>query len=133
FTLNDTIKNVMLWAVIALVLVSVFSNFNTRTGAAANLSYSEFIYEVESGRISDVVIDGHTIKGRMINGSDFKVVIPPGITDLDLMPDLRDNKVKIRGEAPEQRGLLMQLFIASFPILLMVLLFSFFMRQMQGG
>jgi cell division protease FtsH len=123
----------MLWAVIAVVLVSVFSNFNTRGSSSASLSYSEFLNEVENGRITDVVIDGHTIKGSMINGGDFKVVIPPGITDLDLMPDLRENNVTIKGEAPEQRGLLMQLFIASFPILLMVLLFSFFMRQMQGG
>jgi cell division protease FtsH len=128
--LNDTIKNVILWSVIALVLVSVFSNFNTRT-KPTSLSYSEFIYEVKNGRISDVAIDGHTIKGKMASGSDFSVVIPPGITDLDLMPDLRDNNVKVRGEAPEQRGLLMQLFIASFPILLIILVFSFFMRQME--
>jgi len=130
--LNDTAKNLILWAVIAFVLISVFSNFNTRP-AGSSLSYSEFIYEVRSGRITAVEIDGQSIQGRMINGSDFKVVIPPGITDLDLMPDLRDHNVAIVGKAPEQRGLLMQLFIASFPILLIILIFSFFMRQMQGG
>ena len=130
--MNDTAKNLILWAVIAFVLVSVFSNFNTRP-SGTSLSYSEFIYEVQSGRITAVEIDGQSIQGRMINGTDFKVIIPPGITDLDLMPDLRDHNVAILGKAPEQRGLLMQLFIASFPILLIILIFSFFMRQMQGG
>ncbi len=130
--MNDTIKNLILWAVIAVVLVSVFSNFNVRTSEVP-LGYSEFISEVENGRVNSVEIDGHSIQGKMMNGSDFKVIIPPGVTDLDLMPDLRDNNVEITGKAPEQRGLLMQLFIASFPILLIILVFSFFMRQMQGG
>ncbi len=130
--MNDTLKNLVLWSVIAIVLVSVFSNFNTR-GTENELGYSVFVNEVRNGRISEVVIDGQSIQGKTINGSDFKVVIPPGITDLDLMPDLRDNRVNVKGKAPEQRGLLMQLFIAAFPILLIVLIFSFFMRQMQGG
>jgi len=130
--LNDTMKNIILWSVIAVVLVAVFSNFNNKK-VQNSLSYSEFIHEVENGRINEVVIDGHTIQGTQIDGNDFAVVIPPGIADLDLMPDLRENNVSIKGEAPEQRGILMQLFIASFPILLIVLVFSFFMRQMQGG
>lgn len=125
-------KNIILWSVIAVVLVAVFSNFNNKK-VQNSLSYSEFIHEVENGRINEVVIDGHTIQGTQIDGNDFAVVIPPGIADLDLMPDLRENNVSIKGEAPEQRGILMQLFIASFPILLIVLVFSFFMRQMQGG
>jgi cell division protease FtsH len=130
--LNDTVKNLVLWAVIAVVLVSVFSNFNAQK-PSATLGYSAFIDSVESGQVVSVEIDGHSIKGKTVDGQSFEVVIPPGITDLDLMPDLRDNRVSVVGKAPEQRGLLMQLFIASFPILLIILVFSFFMRQMQGG
>ena len=129
--MNDMLKNLLLWLVIAAVLFSVFQNFS-QPEARDDMAYSEFVKEVRDGRVRDVSVEGRMIRGTMHDGSSF-VVIRPELTDLHLVDDLIDNDVDIKGAEPEQTSLWEQLLVASFPILLFIAVFIFFMRQMQGG
>jgi len=129
--LNDMAKNLVLWLIIAAVLLSVFQNFNPPP-KEDSISYSAFIEEVQSGRVSSVVIEGLTVEGKRADGSAFKT-IRPNVPDSGLMSDLLNNNVSVEGREPEKQSLWVQLLVASFPILLILAIFMFFMRQMQGG
>jgi cell division protease FtsH len=129
--LNDMAKNLVLWLIIAAVLLSVFQNFSP--SAPDNMvSYSAFIEEVQAGRVQSVALEGLTIEGRRIDGTSFKT-IRPDVPDTGLMGDLLNNNVNVEGREPKQQSLWTQLLVASFPILLILAIFMFFMRQMQGG
>jgi len=128
--LNDLAKNLLLWIVIAIVLVSVFNNFGPRPTSAKQLEYSEFISNVKQGQVQKVVIEGRSINGVTTTGDHF-ITYNPG--DPGLIGDLFDNGVVVDAKAPEQQGLLMQVFISWFPMLLLIAVWIFFMRQMQGG
>ncbi len=129
--MNDMAKNLILWLVIAVVLFSVFQNFS-ETRPRDDMSYSDFIHEVKDGRVREVEIDGIYIRGLRDDGNTFTVVKPP-VPDLALMDDLIENDVQVVGAKPEETSLWQQLLVASFPILLFIAVFIFFMRQMQGG
>ncbi|MBV1871434.1 MAG: ATP-dependent zinc metalloprotease FtsH [Gammaproteobacteria bacterium] len=124
-------KNLILWLIIAIVLFSVFNNFNVQP-AALRLDYSQFVEEVDRGNVRRAVIGDHLIVGERTNGEKFEVVIP-AVPDLGLMGDLLEHNVVVEGREPERQSLWMQLFVAAFPILLILAIFIFFMRQMQGG
>jgi len=123
-------KNFILWAVIAAVLMMVFNNFQN-VGKGQELSYSDFITAVESGQVERVTISGQTITGTSSNGDSFETVLPA--YDDKLMDTLLNNQVKVVGERPEKQGFFTQLLLASLPILIILAVFMFFMRQMQGG
>ena len=125
-------KNLILWVVIALVLMSVFNNFGPRRTSSENLDYSRFISDVKLGRVQKVVIEGRNITGVMQTGERFKTYTPE-TDNRALIGDLLDNGVTIDARAPEQQSLLMQIFISWFPMLLLIGVWIFFMRQMQGG
>ena len=129
--MNDMTKNLILWLVIAVVLFSVFENFN-KTSSNESLSYSEFILAVKDNRVREVTIDGLTIDGLYTNNSPFKT-IRPNIQDPKLIDDLLNHNVAVKGREIEQPSLWHQLLVASFPILIIIAVFLFFMRQMQGG
>ena len=129
--MNDMVKNLLLWVVIAAVLMTVFQNINAPQ-EAKNLDYSQFISEVQSSQIRRVETEGFTIYGERMDGSEFKTV-RPYMEDPKLIDDLLKNKVEIIGREPEQQSLLRQLLVACFPILIVIAVFMFFMRQMQGG
>ena len=129
--MNDMAKNLILWVVIAVVLLSVFNNFSTET-STQRLSYSRFIQSVENSQVDRVTIDGISAVGVMKTGESFETVLP-SVTDIDLLPILLKNDVNIEGRQPEKQSLWVQLLVACFPILLIVGIFVFFMRQMQGG
>ena len=120
----------MLWIVIAIVLVSVFNNFGPRPTSAKQVEYSEFIANVKQGQVQKVVIEGRSIHGVTSNGDHF-LTYNPG--DPGLIGDLFDNGVVVDAKAPEQQSILMQVFISWFPMLLLIAVWIFFMRQMQGG
>ncbi|WP_297310720.1 ATP-dependent zinc metalloprotease FtsH [Neptuniibacter sp.] len=124
-------KNLVLWLVIAAVLLTVFNNFNETT-ESRRLSYSDFVAEVQADRVSKVVIDGYTIQGQRSNGEMFET-IRPALQDPKLVDDLISHDVIIEGKQPEQQSIWTQLLVASFPILVIIAVFMFFMRQMQGG
>ncbi len=130
--MNDTIKNVILWLVIVLVLFSVFQNFMGGTDARNEFTYSEFVTAVQDGRVARVRTDSELIHVTMTDGGQRKVV-RPSIPDPKLIDDLLENKVAIEGSELARPGLLQQLLVASFPILIVLAVFFFFMRQMQGG
>ena len=123
-------KNILLWMVIASVLMSVFNSFGPREGGEQSMEYSQFITEVRQGRVSRVDIDGQRLRGTSGSGKEF-VTYDPG--DRGLIKDLLENGVAFYAKPPEQDGLLMQIFISWFPMLLLIGVWIFFMRQMQGG
>ncbi|MGB5279254.1 MAG: ATP-dependent zinc metalloprotease FtsH [Gammaproteobacteria bacterium] len=130
--MNDVAKNILLWAVIAVILLSVFSNFSKQTGSQSPLPYSQFIQMVKSGEIAKVTIDGRDIKGTLGSGSSF-TTYSPETDNRALVGDLLEHDVEIKGVPPEGQSVLMQIFISWFPFLLLIGIWVFFMRQMQGG
>ncbi len=124
-------KNVLLWVVIAVVLVSLFNNF-APVVKKSELSYSDFVTSVQQGQIKDVAVDGLTFSGHLTSGEAFET-IRPRLEDPQLINDLLENQVAVQGVEPQQQSLWQQLLVASFPILLIMFIFMFFMRQMQGG
>ena len=124
-------KNIILWVVIAIVLMSVFSNFNTPKSGAPQISYSRFLEQVENKQVSNVTIyrDGR-IEGGLVSGSRFATEAPD---DDGLVGDLLKNGVEIKAKAPEQPSILWQILINWFPLFILIALWIFFMRQMQGG
>jgi cell division protease FtsH len=124
-------KNILLWLVIAAVLLTVFQNFNVNRGPE-EVEYSTFLDLVNGNQIRSVEIDGLIIRGQRADGISFETV-QPQIVDKALIDDLLDHNVSFRGERPEQQSIWTQLLVASFPILVIIAVFMFFMRQMQGG
>jgi cell division protease FtsH len=124
-------KNLILWLVIAAVLLTVFNNFNTES-APQTMNYSQFVQQVQNQQVRSVTIDGYTINGERADGSSFQT-IRPAAEDPKLMDDLLANDVTVVGKEPDQQSIWTRLLIASFPILLILAIFMFFMRQMQGG
>ncbi len=128
--MNDMAKNILLWVIIAVVLMSVFNNFGPPAPRAQSVPYSEFIADVKAGRVQSTVIDGRVVKGRLVSGESFSTYTP---NDPEMINDLLTNGVEVKAQAPEQDSLLMQIFISWFPMLLLIGVWIFFMRQMQGG
>lgn len=129
--MNDMAKNLILWLIIAAVLVTVMNNFSS-PNEPQTLNYSDFIQQVKDGKVERVTVDGYIITGKRTDGDNFKTV-RPAITDNGLIGDLVDNHVTVEGKQPEQQSIWTQLLVASFPILVIIAVFMFFMRQMQGG
>ncbi len=130
--MNDMVKNILLWVVIAVVLMSVFNSFGPKVAPSAQMSYSQFLQEAKEGRIAQVMIDGRAIQGRTGGGERFTTYSPE--TDNSAMiGELLKHGVDIEGQPPEKQGLLMQIFISWFPMLLLIGIWVFFLRQMQGG
>ncbi|QEA38558.1 ATP-dependent zinc metalloprotease FtsH [Pistricoccus aurantiacus] len=129
--MNDMAKNLILWLVIAAVLLTVFNNFSVDS-SPQTINYSQFVQQVQNNRIRSVTIDGYTITGEREDGSSFQT-IRPSAQDPKLMDDLLANNVTVVGKKPEEQSLWTRLLIASFPILIILAIFLFFMRQMQGG
>jgi cell division protease FtsH len=124
-------KNLILWLVIAIVLMSVFNNFTAQKARmSSSLAYSDFIEQVQSGAIKSVTIDGREIEGTLQSGASFTTYNPG---DNGLMGDLLDYNVEVIGTAPEKPSLLMNILINWFPLFVLIGLWVFFMRQMQGG
>ncbi len=130
--MNDLAKNVILWVVIAVVLLSVFNSFGTSPRAVQAVPYSTFLQAVEDGRVSRVTFDGDKIAGEYRTGDRF-TTFSPETDNKALIGDLQANGVEFEARPPERQSFLMQLFISSFPILLLIGVWIYFMRQMQGG
>jgi cell division protease FtsH len=129
--LNDLVKNLVVWLVLAAILMSVFNSFTPKE-VENEIIYSEFVTEVQNERVSSVAINGLIIEGTRRDGSSFRTV-RPNVQDPGLMDDLLNHNVQVIGKEPETPSLLSQLLVAAFPILLILAIFVFFMRQMQGG
>jgi len=131
--LNDMGKNLLLWLIIGAVLLVVFNMFNPGQ-RTMEVDYSEFLEWVTQERVRDIVIDGDgiTIRGTLDDNTRFETN-QPRLTDKALVDDLLNHGVEFRQARPEQQSIWTQLLVASFPILVIIAVFMFFMRQMQGG
>jgi len=130
--LNDLAKNIVLWIVIAVVLLTVFQSFGTGGRQAEPLAYSDFLRMVETGQVQQVLFEGDMIKGVGATGERF-VTYSPETDNTALIGELRKSGVQIRAAAPKGQNILVSLFINSFPVLLLIAVWVYFMRQMQGG
>ena len=125
------LKNVLLWIVIAVVLMSVFNNIGGRKSVETGMSYSQFLDSVRDGQVKRVNIDGLVIRGITGTGEKFTTYAPSN--DAHMVDDLLENHVDIKVDPPESQSLFMQIFISWFPMLMLIGVWVFFMRQMQGG
>ncbi|MES1982328.1 MAG: ATP-dependent zinc metalloprotease FtsH [Pseudomonadota bacterium] len=129
--MNNMFKSVGIWLVVALVLMTVFNQFNGRQpSAGVQMDYTQFLDEVKQGHISKVTIEGRTLKAVTMDGKRITSFAPQ---DLWLVSDLIKNGVKIEAKPEEEPSFLMNIFVSWFPMLLLVGVWIFFMRQMQGG
>ncbi len=128
--MNNMFKNLAIWMVIGLVLMTVFNQFSTRQVAQNSIEYSQFLDEVKQGHITKVLIEGRTLKGTTTEGKRITSYAPP---DLWMVSDLLKNGVKIEAKPEEEPSFLMNIFVSWFPMLLLIGVWVFFMRQMQGG
>jgi cell division protease FtsH len=128
----NNFKSVAIWLVVALVLMTVFNQFNNRQqqSAQAQLDYSQFLDEVKQGHITKVTIEGRTLKATTTEGKRITSYAP---SDLWMVSDLLKNGVKIEAKPEEEQSFLMSIFVSWFPMLLLIGVWVFFMRQMQGG
>jgi len=128
--MSDMTKNILLWIIIAVVLMSVFNNFSGQKTTANALAYSEFLQLVREGNVSNVVISGREISGKLGSGQHFSTFSPG---DDGLISDLVKHNVEFKATPPEKPSVLMQILINWFPLFILIGLWIFFMRQMQGG
>lgn len=128
--MNNMFKNLAVWLVIGLVLMTVFNQFNSRQVTQASMEYSQFMDEVGRGSITKVVIEGRVLKATTADGRKLTTYAPP---DLWMVSDLLKHGVKVEAKPEEEQSFLMNIFISWFPMLLLIGVWVFFMRQMQGG
>ena len=124
-------KNLAIWLVIGIVLMTVFNQFNQRQAAQGMVEYSEFLDEVKAGRIAKVEIQGRSLNAQTADGKRITSYAPP--QDLWLISDLLKSNVKVVAKPEEEQSFLMSIFVSWFPMLLLIGVWVFFMRQMQGG
>ncbi|WP_434938796.1 ATP-dependent zinc metalloprotease FtsH [Shewanella sp. HL-SH8] len=131
--MSDMAKNLILWVVIAVVLMSVFQGYSPTSSNSQKMDYSAFLDNVRDGQIKTVEIksDQRTIEGTRSSGDKFTTIMP--MYDQDLINDLDRRGISMKGQEAEESGFLTQIFISWFPMLLLIGVWIFFMRQMQGG
>jgi len=130
--LNDLAKNLLLWVVILVVLMTVFQSFSGRRGADQQMAYSDFLAQVKKGEIDSVTIENQQIRGALKGGQRFSAYSPE-TDNRSMIGTLLDNNVRFDGQPPKETPILLQLLYSSFPILLLIAVWVYFMRQMQGG
>ena len=128
--MNNMFKNLAIWLVIGIVLMTVFNQFSSRQSAQNVVDYSQFLDEVKQGHITKVVIQGRTLQATSTEGKKITTYAPP---DLWMVSDLLKNNVQVVAKPEEEQSFLMSLFVSWFPMLLLIGVWIFFMRQMQGG
>ncbi len=129
--MNSFYKNLSMWLVIGLTMILLFNLFNKPQTSVVEMSYSDFLTSIESGQISSVNIQADEVTGKGSGGKDFKVVTPPA--DSELIPILRKAKVNILVKQKEESPWYVTVLVSWFPMLLLIGVWIFFMRQMQGG
>jgi len=126
-------KNLILWLVIAVVLMSVFQGFSPNKSSEQQMDYTRFITDVRQGQIRDANVDRNgVITGEKRSGENYVTVIPGGY-DRDLINDLVKQGVRAQGKLPEETSFLTTIFVSWFPMVLLIGVWIFFMRNMQGG
>jgi cell division protease FtsH len=125
------LKNLFLWVVIAVVLITVFSNFGPRKPTVQKYTYSEFVQAVDTGKVKDVTIQQRNVMGTTKAGVKFTTYLP--MESQTLLSQLLDKGVSVQGEPPKQQSLFIRFLISWAPFIILIAIWIFFMRQMQGG
>ncbi|MBU2732630.1 ATP-dependent zinc metalloprotease FtsH, partial [Acidithiobacillus ferridurans] len=130
--MNNILKNVLLWVAIGVILMLVFQNLNTSSSTPAQaMDFSTFVSSIKQGQVADVTINGNHVEGSLNSGQHFSVYTPAN--DTQIVPQLLAAGVKISVKPPEGQSLLLSILISWFPMLLLIGVWIFFMRQMGGG
>jgi cell division protease FtsH len=130
---NNTIRTIMVWLVIGVILTMVFMQVGNRASSQSTLDYSSFMEEARQGHIAKVKIESmKTVRATTKDGKTY-VVNTPGIQDPWMVSDLLKDNVAVEAKPEEEPSLLMNIFVSWFPMLLLIGVWIFFMRQMQGG
>ncbi|BBF64374.1 ATP-dependent metallopeptidase FtsH/Yme1/Tma family protein [Acidithiobacillus sp. 'AMD consortium'] len=130
--MNNVLKNVLLWVAIGVILMLVFQNLNTSSSTPAQaMDFSTFVSSIKQGQVADVTINGNHVEGSLNSGQHFSVYTPAN--DTQIVPQLLAAGVKISVKPPEGQSLLLSILISWFPMLLLIGVWIFFMRQMGGG
>ena len=129
--MNQFYKNLALWLVIGVVLIALFNIFNQPLTPQSEVVFSDFMDQVEQGQVTEVMIRGDSINGKYMDGEAFQTTAPP--KDPNLIKSLRDKSVRIVVVPPEQTSWYMSILISWFPMILLLGIWIFFMRQMQAG
>ena len=130
--MNKLFKNAMVWIVIAVVLLTVFQSFRPNSIRQQTLDYTTFIELVKAGNVSEVVFEDNLIKAKRINGDRF-ITYNPETDNTALIGELSKSGVRISASPPKGQGIFVSLLINSFPVILLIAVWIYFMRQMQGG
>ncbi|MEY3970832.1 MAG: ATP-dependent zinc metalloprotease FtsH, partial [Pseudomonadota bacterium] len=128
--MNNVFSKVAIWMVIGLVLFSVFRQFEGGASRGQEVSYTQFMEEAKQGRIRSAIVDGRTVRAVT---TDERPIVVNAPQDLWMVSDLMKYGVTVSAKAEEQPSLLMSIFVSWFPMLLLIGVWIFFMRQMQGG
>jgi len=132
--MNKTTKSILFWVLVAFVLVFIFSNLgltDSNNKPQSELSYSDFMNQINNGAVKSAMIDGRSINGELSNGQDYATYLPwpdPFVTD-----QMLSHSVNISAKPPAQESLLMRIFISWFPFVLLIAIWIFLLRQMSGG
>ena len=129
--MNQFYRNLALWLVIGLILIGLFNVFNKPITPQSEIIYSEFLELATKGQITEVVIQGDNISGKYMDGTSFQAIAPPN--DPELIKILREKGIRFSVVPPEQTSWYMNILISWFPMLLLLGIWIFFMRQMQSG
>ena len=130
--MGDLVKNLVIWTIIAVVIMSLFTGVGGRNATSQEFNYTDFMQQVQTGQVEEVTISGREISGSFKSGETF-MTYSPETDNSALIGELIKGKVRISGKAPEKQSFLAQIFIHWFPFLLLIGVWIFFMRQMQGG
>ena len=125
------VKNLVLWVVVAVIMMTAYQSFNS-SSVDNSTDYTTFVYDVSNGQVTEARFAANEITVTKTDGSKYSTVMPP-LEDKKLLDDLLSKKVKVEGTPFEKRGFLSQILISWFPMLFLVGVWVFFMRQMQGG
>ena len=128
--MNQFYKNIALWLVISLVMILLFNMMTQQDQQQESVSYTTFVSALDEGRVQDVLIQGPNIEGTYQDGTRFKTFAP---SDPNLISELRQHDIVIQAKPEEDRSFWMTMLVSWGPILLLIAVWIFFMRQMQGG
>lgn len=132
--MNKTIKNIILWVVIGVVLIFIFSNFGQNHTNQKKITYSQFIEKIQNGEIKQIMIDKQLIDGISKNDEYFSTYAPTMLDQYTIDEEwINKYNINIKSKQPEQQSVLLHIFISWFPIIIFIAIWIFFMRQLQGG
>lgn len=128
--MNNIVKNIAVWVAVGLILMTVFQQFGSKTPSNQQMVYSQFMHEVKQGQVAKVQIDGRVVTGKLQDGKEFSTYTP---NDLWMVSDLLKYNVVVDAKAEQKPSILLEIFMSWFPMILLIGVWIFFMRQMQGG